>query len=58
MGTGPEVRGGYDILLTEIDEGFVIQAGSPDGAAPLTLRPARPSTTSRRSGPRWASRCR
>ena len=24
MGTGPEVHGGYDILLTEIDGGFVI----------------------------------
>jgi sulfhydrogenase subunit beta (sulfur reductase) len=31
MGTGPEVHGGYDILLTEIDDGFVVQAGSPGG---------------------------
>ncbi len=41
MGTGPEVRGGYDILLTEIDEGFVIQAGSPGGAAIVAKLPTR-----------------
>ena len=46
MGTGPEVHGGYDILLTEIDEGFVIQAGSPDGAAIVATLPTRsPSNT-------------
>ncbi|MGD0248243.1 MAG: 4Fe-4S dicluster domain-containing protein [Candidatus Limnocylindrales bacterium] len=42
MGTGPEVRGGHDIVLTEIDEGFVIQAGSPDGAAIVAKLPKRP----------------
>ncbi len=41
MGTGPEVRSGYDILLTEIDEGFVIQAGSPAGAAIVAQLPTR-----------------
>jgi NAD(P)H-flavin reductase/NAD-dependent dihydropyrimidine dehydrogenase PreA subunit len=41
MGTGPEVHGGYDILLTEIDEGFVVQAGSPGGAAIVAQLPAR-----------------
>ena len=41
MGTGPEVRGGYDILLTEIDEGFVLQAGSPGGAAIVAKLPTR-----------------
>ena len=41
MGTGPEVRGGYDILLTEIDDGFVIQAGSPGGAAIVAKLPTR-----------------
>ncbi len=41
MGTGPEVHGGYDILLTEIDEGFVVQAGSPGGAAIVAALPAR-----------------
>ena len=41
MGTGPEVRGGYDILLTEIEDGFVIQSGSPDGAAIVAKLPTR-----------------
>jgi NAD(P)H-flavin reductase/formate hydrogenlyase subunit 6/NADH:ubiquinone oxidoreductase subunit I len=43
MGTGPEVRGGYDLVLTELDEGFVVRAGSPEGAdlvARLPLRAA------------------
>ncbi len=44
MGTGPEVRNGYDILLTEIDEGFVVQAGSPAGAAIVALLPTRRPT--------------
>ena len=29
MGTGPEARGGYDLALTELDEGFVLRAGTP-----------------------------
>jgi NAD(P)H-flavin reductase len=44
MGTGPEVRNGYDILLTEIDEGFVVQAGSPAGAAIVAHLPTRRPT--------------
>jgi sulfhydrogenase subunit beta (sulfur reductase) len=44
MGTGPEIRGGYDILLTEIEEGFVIQAGSPEGAAIVARLPTRRPT--------------
>jgi NAD(P)H-flavin reductase/NAD-dependent dihydropyrimidine dehydrogenase PreA subunit len=44
MGTGPEVRAGYDILLTEIDEGFVMQAGSPAGAAIVSHLPTRRPT--------------
>ena len=44
MGTGPEVRNGYDILLTEIDEGFVVQAGSPVGAAIVAHLPTRRPT--------------
>jgi sulfhydrogenase subunit beta (sulfur reductase) len=44
MGTGPEVRDGYDIVLTEIDGGFVVQAGSADGAAIVAKLPTcRPS---------------
>jgi NAD(P)H-flavin reductase/NAD-dependent dihydropyrimidine dehydrogenase PreA subunit len=44
MGTGPEVRNGYDILMTEIDDGFVVQAGSPAGAAIVAQLPTRRPT--------------
>lgn len=32
-GDGPEVSQGYDILLTELDDGFIIQSGSDKGVA-------------------------
>jgi NAD(P)H-flavin reductase/formate hydrogenlyase subunit 6/NADH:ubiquinone oxidoreductase subunit I len=35
MGTGPEVRGGADLVLAELDAGFTVRAGSPAGAAIL-----------------------
>jgi len=41
MGTGPEVRSGYDIVLTELDEGFVVRAGTPEGAALVAHLPVR-----------------
>jgi sulfhydrogenase subunit beta (sulfur reductase) len=44
MGTGPEVRSGYDILLTEIEDGFIVQSGSPAGAAIVTHLPTRRPT--------------
>ncbi len=31
MNTGPQARGGYDLALTELDGGFVAQAGTPAG---------------------------
>jgi NAD(P)H-flavin reductase/Pyruvate/2-oxoacid:ferredoxin oxidoreductase delta subunit len=31
MGTGPEVRSGHDLVLTELDDGFVVDSGSPAG---------------------------
>jgi NAD(P)H-flavin reductase/ferredoxin len=31
MGTGPEVTDGYDLVLTELEDGFVIGAGSQAG---------------------------
>jgi ferredoxin len=34
-GDGPEVDGGHDIVLTELDAGFVAQAGSEAGQAVL-----------------------
>jgi NAD(P)H-flavin reductase len=41
MGTGPEARGGYDLVLTELDEGFVLRAGSPEGADLVARLPVR-----------------
>ncbi len=41
MGTGPEVRSGFDIALTELDEGFVAarrQRGRPEGDRPPGAR--------------------
>jgi len=35
MGTGPEATAGFDLALTELDEGFVVRAGSAAGAALL-----------------------
>jgi ferredoxin len=43
MGTGPEVTSGFDVALTELDDGFVVRAGSPAGVtlvAALDLPPA------------------
>ena len=31
MGTGPEVTSGFDVALTELDDGFVVRSGSPAG---------------------------
>jgi NAD(P)H-flavin reductase len=39
MGTGPEVRGGHDLAMTEIGEGFVVHAGSTAGRAVLERLP-------------------
>ena len=41
MGTGPEVRGGYDLALTELDEGFVLRAGTPEGVDLVARLPVR-----------------
>jgi NAD(P)H-flavin reductase len=43
MGTGPELRDGYDIALSELGDGFVVRSGSSEGAAimhSLDLAPA------------------
>jgi 2-polyprenylphenol hydroxylase and related flavodoxin oxidoreductases len=48
MGTGPEVPGGADLVLSELDEGFVVRAGTDAGAAildRLDLRSAEPLET-------------
>jgi NAD(P)H-flavin reductase len=31
MGTGPEARSGFDLALTELDDGFVVRAGTDAG---------------------------
>ncbi len=44
MGTGPEVRGGHDVVLTELDAGFVLEAGSLAGEELLDRLPVEPIT--------------
>ena len=44
MGTGPEVRDGADLVLSELDDGFVVRAGSPAGAAILERLDLRAAT--------------
>jgi len=44
MGTGPEVRGGHDLVLTELDDGFVVEPGSAAGRALLERLPTVPAT--------------
>ena len=39
-GDGPAVTGGHDLLLSELDEGFLVAAGSAAGAAILSDLPA------------------
>jgi sulfhydrogenase subunit beta (sulfur reductase) len=50
MGTGPEVDGGADIIMAELDEGFVVRVGTDAGrqvVARLDLRPAASDEISR-----------
>ena len=44
MGTGPEVRGGADLVLAELDDGFTVRADTPAGTAILD-RLALPAAT-------------
>jgi ferredoxin len=44
-GSGPAVGSGYDILLNELDEGFIAEAGTPRGEALLAKLPLRPAST-------------
>ncbi len=50
MGTGPEVTDGHDLLLTEIDDGFLVDAGSAAGRLILERLPTRPATASEQYG--------
>jgi NAD(P)H-flavin reductase/formate hydrogenlyase subunit 6/NADH:ubiquinone oxidoreductase subunit I len=49
MGTGPEVaRDAADLILTELDDGFVVRAGSDAGRALAERLPLEPAGTERR----------
>jgi sulfhydrogenase subunit beta (sulfur reductase) len=39
MGTGPECNSGYDLVMTELNDGFVVQAGTDKGVQVLDLLP-------------------
>ena len=58
LGTGPEVRSGHDLVLTELLEGgrhaFVAEAGSERGAAILAELEARPATAAESGAARSA----
>jgi len=44
MGTGPEVRSGHDLVLTELDDGFVVDGGSARGREILARLPTTAAT--------------
>ena len=48
MGTGPEVSDGADVVLTELDDGFVVTAGSRRGRELLERLPVRLATAEER----------
>jgi len=50
MGTGPEVTGGFDLSLTELDGGFLIEADSDAGRALQERLPLRPATSAEQYG--------
>jgi len=43
-GDGPEVKQSYDIVLTELEEGFIVKSGSERGQALLAQLPLQPIT--------------
>src|SRR4029079_16820686 len=59
MGTGPEVASGADVVLSEIEGGFVARADSTAGSrllASLALEPASPAQVERAIGQVAATR--
>ncbi len=59
MGSGPEVRGGADITLNELDDGFVVRTGSLAGSrlvAGLALEPASDDQVASAAGATAAAR--
>ncbi len=49
MGTGPEVTDGADIVLTELDDGFLVSSGSPRGEELLDRLPTEPADGARQA---------
>lgn len=45
MGTGPEVRAGHDLVLTELDAGFLVRAGSEAGKQLMARLPLGDATS-------------
>ncbi len=45
MGTGPAVRDGADLVLSELDDGFIVRASSPAGAELLARLPLAAAST-------------
>ena len=50
MGTGPEVTGGFDLSLSELDGGFLVTAGSTAGRELLERLPVRAATAAEKYG--------
>ncbi len=44
MNTGPECKSGYDIALTELASGFLVEVGTPEGATIIAALETRPAT--------------
>lgn len=52
MGTGPAIHQGYDLLLDELESGFVVQAGSARGAKLLQDLDLAPASQDQKSAAR------
>jgi ferredoxin len=48
MGAGPEAKFGFDLALTELDDGFIVRSGSPAGAELLEALQCLPAPPERR----------
>jgi ferredoxin len=44
MGTGPQAESGYDLVLTELDDGFLIEIGSEIGRTLMETQEVRPAS--------------
>jgi ferredoxin len=51
MGTGPRCTDGFDLALTELDDGFVVETGSPRGAELLERLETRDATSEEAAEP-------